>query len=167
MDVNPYLQAIREDVSRAAEAWGSDGPALADRLLAPLESALRLTLLEALSAAAAEITTELAPGSVEVRLRGRDPEFVVTAPPTASADPTPINEPPWSPGEGDDASMTRINLRLPQELKDHVEGAARLAGLSVNAWLVRAAAAGLGGTSSDAPKRPRSRGGDHYSGWVR
>ena len=34
-------------------------------------------LLEALSAAADEITRELAPGSVEVRLRAGDPEFVV------------------------------------------------------------------------------------------
>jgi hypothetical protein len=49
-----------------------------ERLTVSMESAIRLALLEALSAAAGEITTEMAPGSVQVRLRGRDPEFVVT-----------------------------------------------------------------------------------------
>ena len=41
--------------------------------------AIRLALLEALTAAAEELTSELAPQSVEVRLRGRDPEFIVSA----------------------------------------------------------------------------------------
>jgi hypothetical protein len=58
---------------------------LARRSTAALESAVRLMLLDALSAAADEITLELAPGSVEVRLRAGDPDFVVT--------PAPIDEP--------------------------------------------------------------------------
>ena len=43
-------------------------------------------LLDALSSAADEITRELAPGSVEVRLRGREPQFAVTPPHPATAD---------------------------------------------------------------------------------
>ncbi len=62
----------------AAAAGGPDAQALADRLTGPLDSAIRLALLEALSDAAEEITRELAPRSVEVRLRGRDPEFTVS-----------------------------------------------------------------------------------------
>ena len=60
-------------------------------------------LLEALSDAAGEITRELAPGSVEVRLRGRDPEFVVTKAVTAAFEDvaavaaTPSPSPPPSP----------------------------------------------------------------------
>ena len=64
----------------AAEGGGEAARALAERLVAPLDAAVRLALLDALAAAAQEITCELAPGSVEVRLRGRDPEFVVTTP---------------------------------------------------------------------------------------
>ena len=64
-------------VSRPPRA-DADAEALADRLTAPLDSAIRLALLEALSDAAQEITRELAPGSVDVRLRGRDPEFTVS-----------------------------------------------------------------------------------------
>ena len=69
---------------------GDDARALAERLTAPLESAIRLMLLDALSAAADEITRELAPGSVELRLRGGEPDFVVTpAPADEPAEPAP------------------------------------------------------------------------------
>ena len=37
--------------------------------------------------------------------------------------------------------MSRINLRMPEQLRTRIEAAAATAGLSVNAWLVRAAAA--------------------------
>ncbi|MEU7860846.1 hypothetical protein [Nonomuraea sp. NPDC049141] len=81
MDLAPYVDNLRRELAVAAEAGGDDARALAERLTSPLESATRLVLLEALSAAADEITRELAPGSVDVRLRGRDPSFVVTPPP--------------------------------------------------------------------------------------
>jgi hypothetical protein len=48
----------------AAEAGGKDARALAERLTGPLESAVRLALLDALSAAADEITRDLAPRPV-------------------------------------------------------------------------------------------------------
>ena len=79
MDLQPYVDAVRHELNVAAAAGGPDAQALADRLTAPLESSIRLALLEALSEAAEQITRELAPGSVEVRLRGRDPEFTVDA----------------------------------------------------------------------------------------
>src|SRR3954447_1384044 len=67
MDLQPYVDAVRHELKSVASAGGETAVDLADRLSAPLESALRLALLEALSAAAEEITGELAPGSVEVR----------------------------------------------------------------------------------------------------
>src|SRR5437870_13870937 len=92
MDLNPYVENLRRELATAAEAGGEDARALAERLTAPLESAVRLTLLDALSAAADEITRELAPGSVELRLRGGEPDFVVTAP--APEGPVEPLEPP-------------------------------------------------------------------------
>ena len=80
MDLQPYVDAVRHELNVTAAAAGDAAQDLADRLSASLESAIRLALLEALSAAAEEITGELAPRSVEVRLRGRDPEFIVSAP---------------------------------------------------------------------------------------
>src|SRR5258708_712474 len=80
MDVRPYIDEIHRQLEAAAEAGGEDARALAHRLAAPRDAAIRLALLDALAAAAQEITCDLAPGSVELRLRGRDPEFVVTVP---------------------------------------------------------------------------------------
>jgi hypothetical protein len=169
MELEPYVLGLRQELATAAEAGGDDARALAERLTGPLESAARLTLLEALSEAADEITQELAPGSVHLRLRGRDPEFVVTLPPAepaAGPGPGPADLPP-APPDGDDASTARINFRLGETLKGRIEEAAEQAGLSVNGWLVRAAAAALepGGTSR--PDRRAARGADRLSGWVR
>jgi len=171
MDLTPYITALREQLAAAAEAGGPDARELAERLAISLDSAVRLTLLDALSAAASEITRDLAPGSVDLRLRGREPSFVVTAPPAppafAAPKPTeaPTAESARSPADGDDTAMTRINLRLSQELKDRVDEAAREAGLSVNAWLVRSATAALG--AGDRDRRRPPVGSDRYTGWVR
>ncbi|MFC5054848.1 toxin-antitoxin system HicB family antitoxin [Saccharothrix xinjiangensis] len=163
MDLTPYVDNLRRELATAAGAGGAEARALAERLAAPLENAVRLTLLEALSTAADEITRDLAPGSVDVRLRGRDPEFVVAVPEgVVESHGDAEVAPPVVPDEG---AVTRINLRLPEQLKLRVEEAASREGISVNAWLVRAAAAGLGGSA--VRHTGRSAGGQRYSGWVR
>jgi hypothetical protein len=160
MDLQPYVDAVRHELGVAAAAGGPDAEALADRLTAPLESAIRLALLEALSEAAEQITRELAPGSVDVRLRGRDPEFSVRA---GVAEPPDV--PSVASGElEDDGGTWRVTLRLPENLRSRVDAAARGEGLSVNAWLVRAVTAALGVSHS---RRPPGDSDKHFSGWVR
>ena len=170
MELGPYVDTLRQELGTAAAAGGDEARALAERLTAPLESAARLTLLDALSAAAAEITRELAPGSVDVLLRNREPVFVVTAPPVdePAEEPTPADVPP-PPVDGEDAATARINFRLPDSLKSRIEDAAGRAGLSVNAWLVRATAAALeSNLRAESTDRGRAaRGSERYSGWVR
>ena len=85
MELTQYVESLRRELTTAAEVGGEDARALAGRLLRPLDAAVRLTLLEALSAAAEEISAELAPGSVDVRLRGGTAGFVVTPPPAPAA----------------------------------------------------------------------------------
>ena len=170
MDLDPYITNLRHELAMAAEAGGEDARALADRLTAPLESAARLALLEALSGAADEITRELAPGSVHVRLLGREPAFVVTPPPAESpteADTSPSAVRPAAP-EGDEGTTARINFRLGEHLKSRIEEAAGNAGLSVNSWLVRAATAALdtADIGRSIPTRP-ARGSQRFTGWVR
>ena len=170
MNLELYVENLNRQLAIAAEAGGDEARALAERLVAPLEAAIRLTLQDALAAAAEEITTELAPGSVELRLRGRDPEFVVTPPPDSSADDLAggaHDRPPALP-EGDEGAMSRINLRLPDHLKARIEQAAAGEGLSVNAWLVRAAAAALERPGPARPSERRaSQGAQRYTGWAR
>jgi hypothetical protein len=167
MNLELYVENLNRQLAVAAEAGGDEARALAERLVAPLEAAIRLTLQDALAAAAEEITTELAPGSVELRLRGRDPEFVVTPPPADPSADDPDNRPPAFP-EGDEGTMSRINLRMPDHLKARIEQAAASEGLSVNAWLVRAAAAALERAGpSRRPERRASQGAQRYTGWAR
>ncbi len=124
------------------------------------EAALRLMLLEALSEAADEITRELAPGSVELRLRSGEAEFAVAQPPAAEPDEA-APEPP----EIEEAATARINLRLPERLKEGVEEAAARERLSVNSWLVRAIASAL--AQGERPRSAKGRIGQSYTGWVR
>jgi uncharacterized protein (DUF1778 family) len=172
MDLTPYIDNLRRELAVAAEAGGQDARALAERLSAPLESAARLALLEALSAAADEITRDLAPGSVDVRLRGRDPSFVVTPPPATSSYESRAETkiaPPLPP-ESDDGGTSRVSLRVPDHLKPRIDEAASKEGLSVNAWLVRAVSAALEParrTSRDDGMREETHSGRSYSGWVR
>src|SRR6266508_1693244 len=114
MDLTPYVENLRRDLAVAADAGGEDARALAERLTAPLESAIRLMLLDALSAAADEVTRELAPGSVELRLRAGEPEFAVTSAPADEPFEPATDVPP--PPEADDGATARINLRLPEQL---------------------------------------------------
>ncbi|MDG4786609.1 hypothetical protein O7626_11820 [Micromonospora sp. WMMD1102] len=181
MDITQYVENLRRQLAVAAEAGGEEARVLADRLTAPLESAVRLTLLDALSAAADEITRDLAPGSVDLRLRGGEPGFVVTPPPVdqPSADPEQAADlRPPAPGgaagrpavqpEVDEGAVARINFRLPEQLKARIEEAAGRERLSVNAWLVRVAAAAL--EQEDPARRPGRRGGvlgQSYTGWAR
>src|SRR5215207_4266225 len=163
MDLTTYVENLRRDLAVAAEAGGEDARALAERLTAPLESTVRLTLLDALSAAADEITRELAPGSAELRLRGGQPEFVVT--PAPADEPVEATTGEAAPPEMDEGEMTRINLRLPEHLKAAIEQAAARERLSVNAWLVRAVASAATGPEAARPRGGRM--GQAYTGWVR
>ena len=166
MNIQPYVEEIHDQLLLAAEAAGDDAREVAARLVAPLDSAIRLALQDVLSSAAEEITTELAPGRVELRLRGRDPEFVVTPPPSGA----PVEETVAAPVsvEREDGEMARINLRMPDHLKARVEDAANKEAQSVNSWLVRAAATALERADHDVRRERRApQGSQRYTGWVR
>jgi hypothetical protein len=165
MELGQYVADLQRQLVDAAGNGAEDSRAAAERLAAGLDAATRLVLLDALSAAVGEITRDLAPGSVDLRLRGRDVEFVVTHSNAESdADDAPAASVVSS--DLDDASTSRTTLRLPDALKVRVDEAAATDGLSVNTWLVRAVAAAL------QPKQRRSaqrslRTGDNFAGWAR
>jgi hypothetical protein len=167
MDLTSYVNNLGREFATLAEAGGPEARALVERLTGSLESAIRMTLLDALSAAADEITQDLAPGSVELRLRGRDPSFVVSQPVVEVVEPGPA-APEGDVSFAEDGPAARINVRMPEHLKAAIEEAAAKEGRSINAWLSRAAAAAL----QRADRRPEPRGGGapgarQFSGWVR
>lgn len=162
MELGPYVSELQRHLMDATETGAEEARAIAERLVAGLDAATRLVLLDALSTAAGEITRDLAPGSVDVRLRGREIEFVVTQP---SAETEP-DEGPRAGVELDDASTSRTTLRLPDALKARVDEAAAADRLSVNTWLVRAVAAALEPKKRRAAQRTL-RTGDDFAGWAR
>jgi hypothetical protein len=175
MDLTTLVDRVQQQLALAAEAGGPDAVELAARLTAPLASALQLVLLEALSTAADEITRDLAPGSVEVRLRGGEPSFAVAVPAADQhAPPMAPSTAPMAPSDSDDAPLdaegatARINFRVPDALKARIEEAAAAQGRSVNAWLTRAASAALRTpnqtVSTEKPTGGRAR--QHVTGWV-
>jgi HicB family len=170
MDLTPYVEEIRRQLAVAAQTGGEETREMAERLYTPLEPAVRLALQDALTAATEEITTELAPGSVQVRLRGRDPEFVVTLPPAEPLPAVPADPPAalaaYAGGDAEGGGVSRINLRLPDQLKDRVERAAAVEGLSVNTWLVRVVAAAVD-RSDPRPGLPPPQGPQRFTGWAR
>jgi predicted transcriptional regulator len=162
MELGQYAAELQRQLVDTAANGAEETRAVAERLAAGLDAATRLVLLDALSAAAGEITRDLAPGSVDVRLRGREVEFVVT-PVSGDSDADDL---PAATVDLDDASTSRTTLRLPDALKLRVDEAAAADGLSVNTWLVRAIAAAL------HPKERRSaqrtlRTGENFAGWAR
>ncbi|MFG1996273.1 hypothetical protein ACGFJ7_40485 [Actinoplanes sp. NPDC048988] len=155
MDLTPYLETLRADLAAAAAPGGPETTRAAELLGHSLEPSARLALLEALADAAAEITTRLRDATVEVRLRGREADLVVTQ----HADFTPPAAPPPPPVDGGD--LTRLTLRMPEALKTHVEQTAAAEGISVNAWLVRAVTAAVNG-----PAVPQTRSSKRITGYF-
>ncbi|MBD8868199.1 pilus assembly protein HicB [Nocardioides donggukensis] len=134
MDITPYVESLRRDLVAAAEAGGDDIRSAADRLVAALEPAARLALMEAVSQAASEITAEMPAGSVDVRLNGRELGFVLDLP--APAPPPPPNPAPAAEETEEDGAIARITLRLPESVKSRAEELAARSGHSLNTWLV-------------------------------
>jgi hypothetical protein len=164
MDLNEYTEMLRREVASVTKFGGEEFARTAEMLADALESSVRLTLLEVLSAAAAEITTQLDGAAIDVRLSGGEPEFVVTTPPGEQEDvPTAGPE----PGDASD-DMTRITLRLPSPLKAKVDDAAAAAGVSVNAWLVRNVIRELEGPRGGSSRTQRGPGiGSRFTGYAR
>jgi siderophore synthetase component len=165
MDLDRYVSELQSQLAAAAESGDAAARAVAEQLSAALDAAVRLMLLGVLSDVASEITREIAPGSVDVMLRGRDPQLVVTRP-EASATSTPEVAAVVAVEAGDDTVSSRTTLRLPDRLKARVEQAAAEEGVSVNSWFVRAIAAALEPNVSRAPRRDVKQG-DSFTGWAR
>jgi len=160
MDVTPLIDSLRQDLGRAAEVGGEDVKAAAERLLLALDPALRLTLMDALSQAAGEVSAALPGVSVSVRLQGREPVFVVEGAPAAAQPEEPFDD-------AETEAVARITLRIPETLKARAEALAARRGQSLNTWLVGAARA----AAADRPHHPGESfhgfPGRRMKGWVR
>lgn len=183
MDLTPYLSALREDLATAASAGDDDTRRTAALLAAALEPAARLAMMNALSDLAAEVTAALDDHIVEVRLDGRDVRVVVdsiTPPRSEESAAGPQEQPSMSEPTGD---ISRMTLRMFEEIKAKAEDAAAAQGVSLNSWVSQAVQGALhnrgkgafgpvgrgfgpGSWPADGPERPGGEGGSRLRGWV-
>lgn len=139
MDIGRYVAQLRDDLTSAAAAGDEQTRRTAALLGAAVEPAARLAVMNALADLAAEITAELGDRTVEVRLDGRDVRVAVGPEHVADAAP-----PPRGPG-ADTGDISRITLRLVEQIKGQAEQAAAAQGVSLNSWVAQAVQGALSG----------------------
>lgn len=165
MDLSEYAESLRRELTSITKFASEDIAKAAEMISQTLDSSVRLALLDVLSAAADEITASLEGATIDVRLSGTQPEFVVNVVHDDTGQ-EPVDA-------GDEAGSARVTLRLSDNLKARVETAAMAAGMSVNSWLVRAISRALdpsaGGPRSRSSSPPGGRRGlgKRYTGFAR
>ncbi|MBB5911425.1 hypothetical protein BJY24_000292 [Nocardia transvalensis] len=127
MDLNAYTARLRDDLIAAAALGDEKTQATAAALAAATENAARLTLLAALSDLATEISETLGDRTVHVSFDGTDARVDVR-PAERAAEETPSFE----DLTGD---ISRVTLRLVDQIKSRAEQAAAQSGVSLNSWL--------------------------------
>jgi hypothetical protein len=172
MDIGRYVAQLRDDLAAAAAPGDEQTQRTAALLGAAVEPAARLAVLNALTDFAAEINAALGDRTVEVRLDGRDVRVAVGPEPVGEPAPPP---PPRGPGM-DSGDISRITLRLVEQIKGQAEQAAAAQGMSLNSWVAQAVQGALSGQGRRRPGRGPwgdatggpggPEDGRHLRGWV-
>jgi hypothetical protein len=169
MDLSPYIASLREDLATAASAGDENTRRTAAALSAALEPAARLAIMNALSDLAAEVTASLEGQVVEVRLAGRDVQVVVTGSAEPEPEPASAQEVPPNYGAGDTTGdISRITLRMINELKAKAEAAAAAQGVSLNSFIQQAVGGAVHGKHKHQHKgwHGNAGSGSRVRGWV-
>src|SRR5882757_5330587 len=169
MELSPYVSALRENLTAAAAAGDEQTRTAARVLAATIEPAARLAIMNALSDLAGEVTLALEDRVVEVRLDGQDVQVVVSGAPN---DQVPDDEPPptMTDPNGD---ISRITVRLLEELKTKAEEVAAARGVSLNSFVSQAVQGALqnagrgrgGGQNSGGGGQNQNWGGGNWGNW--
>jgi hypothetical protein len=172
MDLTPYITHLREDLAATASAGDEQTRRAAALLSGALEPAVRLALMNALADFAAEATASLPDHVVEVRLDGRDVRLVVTETGTGSAETAPRagradTSPP--PPLMDGGDISRMTLRLVEQIKGQAEQAAAAKGVSLNTFVSQAVQGALGKAAQHHGESKSQQGkktDSRLHGWV-
>lgn len=164
MHLAPRIAQVHDQLTAAAALGDERTREIAAALATAAAPAVRLAVLDAVSAAADEITAALLdhPGSPSVSVQQDGDEVRIHVQAASHAATT-------GPRRDDGDTSARISLRLSETLKSDVDDAADRDGVSVNTWLVRAAAAALADeTARGVPRAGQRSKHDHHrvTGWI-
>jgi hypothetical protein len=175
MDLSQYVNQLREDLASAAAAGDEQTRRTAALLGSAIEPAARLAVMSALSDLAAEVTAALPDHVVEVRLDGRDVRVSVTGQPGSEEqhEEEEETERPFSFSGfgGDTGDISRITLRLVEQIKNQAEQAASQQGMSLNSWLAQTVQGALSGQGRKPgkpgkPFKQAKQDSKRIRGWV-
>ena len=124
MKMSLVVDGLRSDVVAVGELGDEVVGQVAERIADVLGRSVPGRILDVLSDAAAELTSTLPGGRVDVRVAGDD------------VDLTYVEDEP-GPTEEYDEQSARISLRLGDGLKARLEAGAAAEGVSVNTFIVR------------------------------
>jgi hypothetical protein len=127
---------------------------VARRLVTVLEPGLRMAMVQLLSDAAAQLTSELSGTVVTIRMDGREPVWHVVSPESHETSHDPADS------VGDDEGTARVTVRLPEAIKRRAENLAQASGQSLNTWIIHALRRA---TTSDKTPTSSSR---RITGWA-
>ncbi len=128
MDLNKYTTRLRDDLVAAAALGDEKTQSTAAALAAATENAARLTLLSVLSDLAAEVSQTLGDRTVHVSLDGADAHVDVRK----NAPKADEEMPSFEDITGD---ISRVTLRMVDQIKSRAQQAAEQNGVSLNTWL--------------------------------
>ena len=150
MKMSLVVDGLRADVAAVGELGDDTVAEVAERIAGVLTRSVPAWVLDLLSEAAAELSSELPEGRVEIRVTGDDVDLAFVA-----------DEP--TPGSEDDGELSaRITLRLTEGLKSRVEQGAAEEGVSANTFIVRTLERGA---AQRARNVGASRGGTRLRGY--
>ena len=129
MLISHYVDGVCADLEALGRLGGDEMAETATRLAGALGPSLRTRLLEALDALVAEANVDIEIPPLGLALAG-DAVSLTHAPRTEVAGAIEV------PGD----LSARFALRLPEDLKSHIEQLAQSVGSSTNSWIVRALA---------------------------
>ncbi|HXN61683.1 MAG TPA: toxin-antitoxin system HicB family antitoxin [Acidimicrobiales bacterium] len=150
MKMSLVVDGLRADVAAVGELGDDVVADVAERIAGVLTRSVPGWVLDLLSEATAELSSELPGGRVEIRVTGDD------------VDLTYVADEPAPAGEDDGDLSARITLRLAEGLKTRVEQGAGEEGVSVNTYILRTLERG---TAQRARNSGGSRGGTRLRGY--
>jgi hypothetical protein len=130
MQLNSYLSAVAYDLDRATQLADDATREVARRLVTVLEPGLRMAMVQLLSDAAAQLTSELSGPVVTIRMDGREPVWHVVSPESHETSHDPADP------SGDEEGTARVTVRLPEAVKRRAENLAQASGQSLNTWII-------------------------------
>ncbi|MFZ0013720.1 MAG: hypothetical protein WAL25_06330 [Acidimicrobiia bacterium] len=131
MQLSLAITNLESAVETQLRVAGPDIAEAGTQLMAALKPAITQTMMEVVSMAVAEISSQLDTQTIDIKLVDGDPELAVRDDPTAVPPP-----PPTAPEGADDADEARITVRLPGYLKDLIASEAEVSGDSINSYVV-------------------------------